>query len=173
MPNDNSTYVNNVTIKDYYFRNKNWFKRDKNFTPKKQAQELASCRTGPPEANLGCEDSDQGGKENWEEDTYQTPEWYIVRGDKAIRLWCPARRIMNTFDYRDVKVGIKLHYQVYGFYWTTDVNDKVINSDTNFQAGYTDIVTPPDVTCENVEKDKKCEPIKQNPLHYEGRRIRI
>ena len=29
---------------------------------------------------------------------------------------CPARRIMNSLDYKDVKMGIFQNYTVHGFY---------------------------------------------------------
>ena len=41
----------------------------------------------------------------------------MIAGKKALKVYCPARRILNTFDYLDVKLGIQLYYQVYGFYF--------------------------------------------------------
>jgi hypothetical protein len=48
---------------------------------------------------------------------------------------CPARREINTLDYKDVKVGLLSTMSVYGFYFVKDVNDPTkVNP---YQAGYT------------------------------------
>lgn len=125
---------------------------------------------GNKEVKDTCEDENQMGKTNWHLDDYQTPTWYIIEGTHAIKLWCPARRIMNTFDYLDVKVGIKLHYQVYGFYWLTgpDASGEINND----QAGYTDVDVPKELPCPK-NATKTCKPEKPNPLNYQGIRIKI
>jgi len=76
---------------------------------------------------------------------------------------------MNTFDYLDVKVGIKLHYQVYGFYWLTGLgaSKKVIPE----QGGYTDIDMPDEEICS--KNATNCKSFIPNPLHYKGIRIKI
>jgi hypothetical protein len=48
---------------------------------------------------------------------------------------CPARREINTLDYKDVKVGLLTTMSVYGFYFIKDAEnpDRV----DPYQSGYT------------------------------------
>lgn len=48
---------------------------------------------------------------------------------------CPARREINTLDYKDVKVGLLTTMSVYGFYFVIDAEDKTKVDPV--QAGYT------------------------------------
>lgn len=40
-----------------------------------------------------------------------------------ILLKCPARRAINTLDYKDVKVGLLTTMSVYGFYFVVDADN--------------------------------------------------
>ena len=52
-----------------------------------------------------------------------------MRNDKKksiINFDCPARRIMNSLDYKDVKIGLIQNYTVYGFYQIYDKDENVL-----------------------------------------------
>ena len=69
-----------------------------------------------------------------------------------------------------------MHYQVYGFYWTTDYKDEVLKpaKGSKYAGGFTDLKKPKDKTCTEAElKTKKCTPKVYKRIHYLGRRIKI
>jgi hypothetical protein len=58
------------------------------------------------------------GAADWVIDEEILEKWGVrtTEDSDVINFDCPARRIMNTLDYKDVKVGIYSEYRVFGFY---------------------------------------------------------
>ena len=122
-------------MEDYWYADKDWFKND--VPPAEQAQELLDC-AAPGFPDLNCHDINQQGYANWHayHDDLE-PAWDLKRkpDSNTILITCPARREINTLDYKDVKVGLLTTMSVYGFYFVEDAENPGRVDPT--QAGYT------------------------------------